>query len=128
MIKEQCFTIQFRKIYYYYMKIDLLIDKDYHTVSILEDTRQMAEWFALREYYAVMDEHLKVVGIITPRDVENNAHHQVIDCDFIKPTINPGQTVFEAMELMKQAQTDCLPVYDGTDFLGVLYFKVFRDV
>jgi CBS domain-containing protein len=110
------------------MKIDLLIDKDYHTVSILEDTRQMQEWFVLKDYYAVMDEQLKVVGVITPKDVENPAHQQVIDCDFFKPVIVPGQTVFEALELMKQAQTECLPVYDGNDFVGVLYFTFFADV
>ncbi|GAA3960334.1 CBS domain-containing protein [Mucilaginibacter dorajii] len=110
------------------MKIDLLIDKDYLTVSILEDTRQMHMWFAMRDYYAVMDEHLKVVGIITPKDVENTTHQQVIDCDFLKPVIAPGQTVFEALELMKQAQTECLPVYDGDDFAGVLYFRFFADV
>lgn len=72
-----------------------------------------------------MDESLNVAGIITLNDLKDPKHYLVIDCDFSKPSISPGQTVPEAIELMRAAKTDCLPVYEQGVFIGVLAFKMF---
>lgn len=107
------------------MKIDKLIDRHYYTASILEDTREIKKWLKVLQYLAVMDEELQIIGVITSNNLRNPEHYQVIDCDFRKPSISPDQTVLEAMELMKAAKTNCLPVYEGGIFIGVLAFPLF---
>jgi predicted transcriptional regulator len=102
------------------MEINNLIDRDYLSVSILEDMQQISEWLKEKPYLAIVDEELKVVGIVILQDVHAHPFHQVIDHNLTKPKVSPEQTIGEVFKLMKAAQIDFLPVYEQQDFIGVI--------
>lgn len=103
------------------MKISNLVDYEYTTASILEDTRDIFEWLRGRKYLAIMDENQTTVGIVTVKDLQQRPDSRnVIDLLFEKPRVQPDQTVIEVYQLMKETDNDCLPVYDCDKFLGVI--------
>jgi signal transduction histidine kinase len=103
------------------MKINPLIDRNFTSASVLEDTRVIAEWLKEHPYIAIVDEEQQTIGIITGKDLQAYPESlQVIDCDIAKPKVSPEQTIIEAFRLMKEAQTDFLPVYEGDQFIGLI--------
>lgn len=103
------------------MKINNLIDRNFSGVSVLEDTRVIADILKETPYIAVIDEEDQTIGIITIKDLQAQPESlQVIDCDIAKPKVSPEQTIIEAFKLMKGANTDFLPVYENNQFVGVI--------
>jgi len=103
------------------MKIDNLIDRDYLSTSILEDIKDISEWLKETDYLTVIGQEFKAIGIVTLKDVlYNPCQHKVIDCNINKPHVNPNQTIFEVLNIMKFSQTDFLPVYENSEFIGVI--------
>lgn len=102
------------------MEIRHLIDQNYYSLSILEDMQQIAEWLQQQNYYAIVDEELKTVGIVTAQDFVQHQHSQLIDHDFTKPSVRPDQNIREVFEVMKSTQSSYLPVFDGARFVGVV--------
>lgn len=106
------------------MKVNKLIDKKFQTVSIYEDTRDIMEWFKLCSYVAVEDEESCIIGIITRQDLIRQPEcRAVMDCDFAKPKVNPDNTILQVQQLMVEAETDVLPVYDKNTFIGTISLK-----
>jgi signal transduction histidine kinase len=84
----------------------------------------MANWLRENPYFVIIDEGNKVTGIFTRRDLRNNPDAlQVIDCNIQKPMVGPQQLILEAFEIMQENHLVHLPVYDGTDFLGVISLR-----
>lgn len=103
------------------MKISSLVDKNYRTVSVLEDTRDIFEWLRDERYLAVQEENSATVGIITILDLLTHPESRAVcDCDFNKTHVQPEQSVFEVFTIMKDSQSDYLPVYDNGTFIGVI--------
>ncbi|SDM84085.1 ATP-binding protein [Pedobacter antarcticus] len=103
------------------MKINNLIDRNYKSASVLEDTRDISIWLREFEYLAVMDEDLKIIGIVTLKDIHSNPDSRaVIDIDYSKPQIHSDQTILEVLAIMKNSQSDFLPVYEDNNFIGVI--------
>ncbi|TWR30937.1 hypothetical protein FPZ43_00190 [Mucilaginibacter pallidiroseus] len=102
------------------MDIAAIITRDYTSVSILEDTRQVLQWLKVNEFLVVVDEDLKTVGLITPVDMIRETGYQLIDCAFHKPSVSPKNSLSEIFKLMQTASTPYLPVYNDVDFLGVI--------
>jgi len=102
------------------VEIDGLVDREYPSVSVLDYTRQVAKWLKNKDYYAVVNENGQAIGVMTLKDINNYPCMQVIDCSFAKPYVEPGQTIFEAFDVMKAAKTDCLPVQQHGKFIGVI--------
>jgi CBS domain-containing protein len=102
------------------MNVAAIIDKNYVSVSILEDTRQIREWLRECSYLAVVDEDLQTVGIITRDDVIKKSHYQLIDCAFTKPCARPDQSLNDAIKMMRKSRKSFLPVYNGSNFVGVI--------
>lgn len=102
------------------MKIDKLIERNYPSVSVLEDMNQIAEWLRERDYFVVIDEDLDAIGVITLKDVNRFPCNQLIDCDFIKPKVSPDQNIFHVFKIMKDAKTDFLPVFERRKLIGVI--------
>ncbi|QKJ30270.1 CBS domain-containing protein [Mucilaginibacter mali] len=106
------------------MKVINLIDRQVPGASILEDTRVVYMWLIENLYLAIIDEEQRVIGVLTLKDLHHNADAlNVIDFDISKPEVSPEQSIFEAFELMKETENDCLPVYDDGKFLGVITMK-----
>ncbi|TCD07666.1 CBS domain-containing protein [Pedobacter frigidisoli] len=103
------------------MDITHLIDKDFHTVSVLEDTRDAKKWFLVHQYMAVIDENSIIIGIITQNDLlKNPESRQLLDVNFFKPIVELTQTLSEVFALMKQSQSDFLPVNHNDKFIGII--------
>ncbi|MEN0053538.1 MAG: ATP-binding protein [Mucilaginibacter sp.] len=110
------------------MKVNKLIDKKFHSVSVLEDTRDIMEWFKTCSYLAVEDDEGNIVGIITHQDLIRQPEcRAVIDCNFIKPKVTPENTLLQVQKLMAEADTDVLPVYENRVFLGTISLKDVAD-
>lgn len=103
------------------MKINALITRKFVTVSVLEDTRDVSEWLHRDDYVVVIDEHEKALGVLTLKDIytQPNARN-VLDCEFVKPIVSPQQTILEAFSIMKQVESNYLPVFDSEGFCGVI--------
>jgi hypothetical protein len=79
------------------MNIDSLIDRDFVSVSVLEEMTQIAEWLKDSPYLAIVDEEIQTIGILLPQDAVRNPRHLVIDFDFRKPCVNPQQSPEEVL-------------------------------
>lgn len=103
------------------MKINALITRNFVTVSVLEDTRDVSEWLHRDDYVVVMDEHDKVLGILTLKDLHGQPDaRNVLDCEFSKPHVSPQQGILEAFNVMRQVGSNYLPVFDDEGFCGVI--------
>lgn len=103
------------------MKIRNLIDHQFNTASILEDTRDIFDWLRQEKYLVIKDESSQTTGIITIKDLLNHPDSRnVIDCLIDKPRVNPEQTIFEVFKIMKESGNEYLPVYSENDFIGVV--------
>jgi signal transduction histidine kinase len=103
------------------MKINPLIDRNFVTTSILDDTRDVFVYLNDHEYMAVVDEDLQTTGIVTLKDLNSCPESRnLIDCNIAKPKVSPDQTIYEVFNLMRQTNCDFLPVYDQDNFIGVI--------
>lgn len=102
------------------MGIEKLIDREVCYLSILEEMYEVGKWLAERPYFAVVDERLEVVGIITGKDFQLYPHHLVIDASIDKPRLSPAQSIFEAAKVMLASGHFYLPVFEGQKFIGVI--------
>ena len=103
------------------MKINNLVNRNFSTASALEDISHISKLLNDREYVAEMDENLTTHGIVTLKHLHSDPDSQtIIDYDFLKPEVSPNQTIFEVFNLMKEARTDFLPVYENDKFVGVI--------
>lgn len=102
------------------IKVEQIIDRNYSSVSILEDMQEIAGWLKGCRYLAIVDEEPKTVGVVTRSDVVNYPERQVIDCDFLKPQLAIEATILEAFILMKKVDAEFLPVYKQDTFIGVI--------
>lgn len=103
------------------MKINTLIDRDYPTASILEDTRDVWNYLLGYDYIAIMDEDFAIPGIVTIKDLRNQPDcRNLIDCNIEKPKVFLDSNIFEVFQVMTDGNFECLPVYEGDDFQGVI--------
>ncbi len=102
------------------MKIDLLIDRDYFVISTSEDTYVAYHLLKERPCYAVIDEKMEVIGIVTLNNVLSRINGQLKNVDFKKPVLSPNSSIAEAIELLKISENNFLPVYNKTDFVGII--------
>lgn len=105
------------------MNISLLIDKNYSSCSILEDMEELFEWLKESNYLVVVNEELKVAGIVNQNDLIAHPTGRIIDFDFSKPTVSPDSSVIDAFNLMVLFSTNCLPVFNKVEFLGVVFIN-----
>lgn len=109
------------------MKIAKLIDRDVNSVSVLEDTRDLAAWLKERQYFAVIDEELHTAGIITINDIITDSARNVLDCNFVKPRVTSQQTIVQVFQIMQETGYDFLPVFDSDTFIGVISLIAITD-
>ncbi|HTN20713.1 MAG TPA: ATP-binding protein [Pelobium sp.] len=102
------------------MNISQLIDKNYDSCSILENMEELFELMKNNLYLVVLDEELKVAGIVSQNDVINHPTGRVIDFDFSKPAVSTKTSIVDAYNLMASSCTNCLPVYENMKFMGVI--------
>lgn len=103
------------------MKIEALIDRDYITTSILEDTRDVWNYLLDCDYLAVMDEDFIIQGIVTIKDLINQpSARNLLDCNFKKPKVFSLSDIFDVFKLMTEGNYEYLPVYEKDDFRGII--------
>lgn len=103
------------------MKINALIDRNFTTTSILDDTRDVSNYLNEVDYLAVMDEEMQMAGIVTLKDLHTHPESRnLIDCEIDKPKVSPEQTIFEVFNVMQDTGYDFLPVYENDIFIGVI--------
>jgi CBS domain-containing protein len=94
------------------MNISKLIDKNYASCSILEDMEELFEWLKSIPYLVVINEELKVAGVVNQNDLINHPTGRIIDFDFSKPIVSPEISVNEVFKLMLSTNSNCLLVYE----------------
>lgn len=103
------------------MKINTLIDRNFTTTSVLDDTRDVLNYLNEVDYLAVMDEEMQIIGIVTLKDLNHHPESRnLIDCDIHKPILSLEQTIFEVFDIMQESDHEFLPVYENDTFIGVL--------
>lgn len=106
------------------MKINSLIDRNFGTASVLEDTRDVLQYLKDCEYLAVADEESTIIGIVTLKDLNSQPESRMlIDCNLDKPHVSADRTIFEVFYLMMDTGCDFLPVYEQDSFIGVITIK-----
>jgi hypothetical protein len=60
------------------MKIGDLINKNYPSVSVLEDMQQIAEWLKEKDDFVVIDEELHAIGVVTLKDVGRHTQNRLL--------------------------------------------------
>jgi len=105
----------------YRMKIKALIDRNFTTTSILDDTRDVSNYLNELDYLAVMDEEMQMAGIVTLKDLHTHPESRnLIDCDIQKPKVSPEQTIFDVFQIMHDTGYEFLPVFENEKFIGVI--------
>lgn len=103
------------------MKINALVNRNFATTSIFEDTRDVSNSLHSVDYLAVIDEELRPAGIVTLKDLHlNQEGRSLIDCNIQKPKVSPDQTIFEVFTIMNDTGYHFLPVYENEQFVGVI--------
>jgi len=102
------------------MKINNLIDRDITYISVSESIAVVDLWLRKHQYLAVTDEAQHITGIITLNDLQANPSLSLRQIDISKPKVSQGEIIFDVFKLMKEAQTDFLPVYEKDGFIGVI--------
>jgi Mg/Co/Ni transporter MgtE len=102
------------------MNISSIIDQNYACLSVMDDIRQVTELLKERECFAVIDEELQTVGIITISDIVREKRYQLIDIPIDKPQVSPAHTLEDVLRLMQTHSTAHLPVYESYRFIGII--------
>jgi predicted transcriptional regulator len=102
------------------MSILNLIDRDFGSVSILEEMSHIERWLEENPYFAIIDENMNTVGILVKEDAVCNSANLVIDCDFKKPSVSPMQSLKETLSMMQSQDLSYLPVFQASVFIGVI--------
>lgn len=106
------------------MKIRALIDQNFVTTSIFEDTRDVSVYLNSHDYLVVVDEEKNIAGIVTLKDILAQPEGRNLSyCNIGKPAVTPVQTIFEAFSIMQGGRYDCLPVYEAEEFIGVISLR-----
>lgn len=102
------------------MKINILIDREYRSIDLLEEVFEVSEWLKEIRYLVAIDENLSAVGIVTIDDVHRHPYGSIIDCELSKPVVRPDDTLFYTLELMLRNDLHYLPVFENDIFIGVI--------
>jgi signal transduction histidine kinase len=103
------------------MKINALVDRNFATTSVLDDTRDVFNYLNEVNYLAVMDEEMHTTGIVTLKDLHTYPESRnLLDCNLEKPKVSPQQTIFEVFKVMQDTGFEFLPVYEAENFIGVI--------
>lgn len=100
--------------------IDSLINTKYKSIDAYAGIDLFRNEIILNGSAVVLVDN-KPIGVITPSDLLLRKHSLVIDCLSEKPKISLGSSISDAMEMMEDAGTEALPVYDDDTFLGTLF-------
>jgi len=102
------------------MKIEHLTRKDYLTINpysgINAVKKQLLEYSAI----VVQDEE-QFYGVLTTKDIVQNPRTLIIDCLTIKTLIDCEFTVEQTLSIMKNTQTDVLPVGKYEKMVGLVF-------
>jgi len=102
------------------MNINGLIDTNYSSVADDQNIKDLSDAFIHSNYLAVLNEGLEAVGIVTLKDMYAHRSGIIRDCDIVKPKVGPDHNLEDVLKLMKEAGTDHLPVFQETDFKGIV--------
>ncbi len=100
--------------------IDQLIDRDYFTVHISAALAQVTTNLQERPCFAVLNDRLDVLGIITLTDLRDQSYRSLDQINFAKPVLSPRTSLRKAVRLMRSSGNSLLPVYLGKQFIGTL--------
>jgi signal transduction histidine kinase len=102
------------------MKVEHLIQRDFITVNpylgIIAIKKQLIDYSAV----VVQDEN-QFYGVLTPKDIVQNAKTLIIDCITDKTVIDCECTVEQALIIMNDSKTDVLPVRKDEKIIGLVF-------
>ncbi|MFT3739805.1 MAG: histidine kinase dimerization/phospho-acceptor domain-containing protein [Breznakibacter sp.] len=102
------------------MEILDCISTNYPQTHILQGVSVIEEQLLRHQYLVVLDENENYYGILTPLDLIKRPHKIVIDCLTPKEVIYPDDTLTSIFEKFEKSQSHALPVFDATNFVGIM--------
>ncbi len=104
------------------MKIIELCDRSTPTVFPQEVITQF-ETQLLHNNYLIVCEKDNFLGLLIRDDIRQDPYCTALDCVTHKPILRAGQTLEEALQVMKEGAHPFLPVFENDHFAGVLSYK-----
>ncbi len=102
------------------MNIESLIRRDFNTITPFSG-RDEAKRKVIKESALVVQDEETYYGVLTTSDLINKPYTLVIDCLTEKPIIDNNCSICNALELMKQNNTDVLIVHSDNKFKGLIF-------
>ena len=102
------------------MRINNFVRRDYKTVSPL-DRLESFKTNLLQEQALVVKNNDKYYGILTPFDLLGHSCKIAANCINKKPIIKIDQSLYDALNVMKENNYEVLEVFKDTEFCGLLY-------
>lgn len=117
------------------LRVEEFMQTDLFTVSkddLIELVAKLMDWKKVR-YMPVEDQKGNICGLITSRlllrfysqkgisIIEGNKLQTVEDIMISSPTvIEPGKSIIEALQIMREKKIGCLPVVTGGELIGII--------
>ncbi|MCC8423490.1 ATP-binding protein [Mucilaginibacter sp. UR6-11] len=102
------------------MLIGPLIKTEFSTVNALSGANQIKKLIETTGDL-VVEENMKVIGVISAFDLATRKYNLVIDCISDKPVLSKTQLIPEVLTLMNKVHSDLLLVYEGQEMIGVVH-------
>ncbi|MDR2275978.1 MAG: CBS domain-containing protein [Sphingobacterium sp.] len=104
-------------------RINNLIDRNYITVSTLENISQVYQQLKNHEYLVVLNNEVPV-GIITLNDLNQNPQKKsLFDFASFQCKVLSNHSPHMVLNLMQISHKDFLPVFESNDFIGVISLR-----
>lgn len=103
------------------MKVSKYIKRDCPRISIDADVRQTFDNLECGECFVIVKRDGSVAGIISYTDKCYSNASSMEQVLTKKPILAPDDSLEDAVATMTTFGTDCLPVYKGKEFIGVIF-------
>lgn len=103
------------------MKVSKYIKRDCPRISIDADVKKILDNLECGQCFVVIKRDGEVAGIISYTDKCYRNAPTMADVLTNKPVLAPEDSLEDAVATMTTFGTDCLPVYKGKEFLGVIF-------
>ena len=102
------------------MELGKYISEIYPTVDPFAGINSVEDLLLENQYLVVVDNDNNYHGILTTTDIIKRPHKIVIDCITQKESLEDVDTVASALEKFYSNRSFVLPVFNGSDFIGVI--------
>jgi len=101
------------------MRISNVVSRHYERVGVEELLQAVRKRLRQKQYLVVCDGD-RFQGILSPRDVTASCRGTVRDCLRPLPPVRSDESIGRALKIMRERCITALPVFDDSDFIGIV--------